>query len=91
MASIRISSPSGAAALVLADLLSEHGATAMHEGGGNWQIVVPLDGAAGATVPQTLSVARQWLDQCGLDAASVRLDGHTHLLRSSKPANLTMH
>jgi hypothetical protein len=82
MASMRIFSPSAAAALVLADRLFKHGATAMHEEGGNWQILVPLDGASGATVSQALSAARDWLDECGLDAASVTLDGRTHLLRS---------
>ena len=90
MASLRISSPSSAAALLLVDLLSDHGATATQDPGGDWQITVPLDGARGV-VPQTVAVARQWLDQCGLHSVPIMLDGHTHLLRGDRALTATLH
>jgi hypothetical protein len=77
--------------LILVDLLSDYGASASQHADGRWEITVPLTSANRAVVPQTLAVARAWLDECGLHSASVVLDGHTHLLRSERPAQVALH
>jgi hypothetical protein len=84
MASLRVSSPSAAAAFVLVELLASHGATANCDGDGEWQVDVPLDGAASGLVPTALAATREWLELCDLPAAAVRLDGHTHVLNGSR-------
>jgi hypothetical protein len=89
MAPFRICSPSASAALILLDLLSDYGATATQEADGRWEIAVPLNGSD--IVPQTLAVARAWLDECGISSAQITLDGHTHLLRSGRPEQRAMH
>jgi hypothetical protein len=91
MAPLRISSPSAAAALLLVDLLSDNDATATQHADGHWEITVPLAGANRAVVPQTLAVARAWLDQCGIYSASVTFDGHTHLLHGERQVQMAMH
>ena len=91
MASLRISSPSSAAALLLVDLLSDHGAAATQDPSGDWQITVPLDGAARGVVPQTLAVAREWRAECGLHSVPIMIDGHTHLLHGDRTLTATLH
>lgn len=82
MTSIRITSPSAASALVLADLMADHGATATPVGD-RWEVVVPLTDASREGVAFCLATAREWLDRCGLESTTVTLDGETHLLRGS--------
>lgn len=91
MASVRISSPSAAATLLLVDLLSDHGATATQQADGDWEITVPLDGSARSVVPHTLAIAREWLDQCGLHSAPIMIDGHTRLLHGDRALTAAMH
>lgn len=83
MPSLCITSPSAAAAFVLVELLSEHGATAGPDRSGGWEIVVSLDGKGRGTVPACLAGAQEWLDTCGLPSTTIRLDGHTHLLKAT--------
>jgi hypothetical protein len=80
---LRISSPTAEAALALAETLAALGATATPDPDGHWEVTVPLLGAGRGAIPQALAATREWLDGLGLGAASVTLDGHTHLLRAS--------
>jgi hypothetical protein len=84
MPHIRITSPTHAAAFALADLLLEYGATAGQTSAGGWEVVVSLDGPVPGRVPAALAATREWLEFCGFESTSVSLDGHTHLLRSSR-------
>jgi hypothetical protein len=84
MPPLNITSPSSAAALLLVDLLAEHGATATQHPDGHWEISVPLTGANRAVVPQTIAAARAWLDECGIHSTPITLDGHTHLLHGER-------
>jgi hypothetical protein len=50
----------------------------------DWAVIVPLNGAGRETIPESLSVTREWLDYCGFHATSVTLDGETHLLLGNR-------
>ena len=81
MTSLRITSPSAAAAFVLVDMLEEHGGTTTApQGDGTWEITVGLNGSALSALPRALSCVQQWLKQCGLNSAVVTLDDQTHIL-----------
>jgi hypothetical protein len=85
MGAITFAAPTAHAAYVLVDLLGEEcDVTATALGDSTWEVRVELDGAPRDTVPLSLSAARQWLAECELPAASVSLDGHTHLLRRER-------
>jgi hypothetical protein len=93
MSSLRISSPSAAAAFVLVDLLETHcGATrAEPHRDGSWQITLDLNGGSRSSVAQALSVAQEWLAQCGLPAASITIDEELHLLCDGGSSSVAMH
>lgn len=84
MKPLRIHAPGDGAALLLAEKLSRYRASAAADGDGAWVVSVPLDSASRETVPGSLSATRDWLDECGLSAAAVELDGHTHVIRSGR-------
>jgi len=84
MPSLRIASPSAAAAFILVDMLAEQHATASPQPGQGWEVVVPLAGRGNGVVPFCLAATREWLDTCGLRSTSIQLDGHTHLLSGSR-------
>ena len=58
-----------------ADLVSENGLV---------RVSVPLQSAGRDLVPRTLAAIREWLEELDLGSTSVRLDGHTHLLRADR-------
>ena len=84
MAPLIISAPSSTAAHALVAILPDHGhAVAAPSTDGTWQVRVELSGAPPGALPRSLAAAREWLDECGLQSASIVVDGHTHLLRGS--------
>lgn len=90
MSSLRIDAPSAAAAFVLVDLLGERcKATSTGRPDGSWEISVPLNGGARATVSNALSAATEWLAQCGLESAAVTIDGRTRVLRRNEVPTAT--
>ena len=85
MATLTFTSPTAAAAFVLVDLLAEHcRAETARRVDGSWEIRVALEKAQRSSVPASLAAAAEWLDQCGLSATTVTLDGDTHLLTRNK-------
>lgn len=86
MSRVRISSPTAAAAFVLLDLLSEHGATASSHADGSWEVEIAVKGTGPANLAFVLSAARDWLDSCGLSVTHVTVGGETHLLQARSPA-----
>jgi hypothetical protein len=92
LSSLRISSPSAAAAFVLVDLLEEHcTCTAAPGTEGTWEITVPLARCGHATLPQILAAAQAWLSLCDLPPAEVTIDGHSHLLSADSAQTAPMH
>jgi hypothetical protein len=83
---IRISSPSAAAAFVLVDLLGERGVTASPLADGTWEVVLNLDGSGPETLSIVLSAARDWLRTCALPSTQVKVGAHTHSLAAESPA-----
>jgi hypothetical protein len=79
---LRIHAPDADAALALVERLSAYRATTEPGPDGTWSVSVPLRAAPRATVPAALATTRDWLDENGIAAVSVDLDGHTHLIRS---------
>jgi hypothetical protein len=79
---LRIHAPDADAALALLERLSAYRATAEPGPDGTWSVSVPLRAAPRATVPAALATTRDWLDDTGIAAVSVDLDGHTHPIRS---------
>jgi hypothetical protein len=90
MASIRMASPSAAAAFVLAGLLDNYSATADRDPNGKWEIAISLDGAPRGSVPDILRIVADWLDECGLRATTIALDNHTHLITADQTPPLAV-
>jgi hypothetical protein len=87
MSQIRFSSPTATAAFVLVELLGEQGATVSPKGDKTWEVEVTLGRSAGPkTLPIVLSIAREWLDTCGLPGTRVSVGAQTHLLTADTPA-----
>jgi hypothetical protein len=87
MSQIRISSPTAAAAFVLVELLGEQGGTVSPKGDGSWEIAVTLGRSGGPkTLPIVLSIAREWLDTCGLPGTRVSVGAQVHSLTADTPA-----
>ena len=82
---LRIHAPGAAAALLLRERLDGYGATAESEPDGGWTVSVRLDAAPRETVPASFAITRDWAEEFGLASVPVDLDGHTHLVRSSRP------
>ena len=85
MSQIRISSPTAAAAVVLADLLSKRGVTASPGADGTWEVVMNLDGSGPETLSIVLSAARDWLRICALSGTEVSIGAETHSLAAESP------
>lgn len=85
MATLVFTSPTAAAALRLLERLSEHAhGTATPSRDGSWNVEVSAVRETSSTVPDCLSIAEEWVDECGLTGTWVTLDGRTHLLRGSR-------
>ena len=85
MTTLAFTSPTAAAAFILVDLLAEHcRADTTRRPDGSWEVHVALDKAPRSTVPATLATAAEWLDECGLSATTVTLNGDTYLLPRSE-------
>lgn len=81
MQPLRIHAPAAEPAGLLRERLDRYGAKAEAGSDGRWVVIVPLHAAPRTTVPTTLGTVRDWLEDCGLAATSVDLDGNTHLIR----------
>ncbi len=87
MSQVRISSPTAAAAFVLVDLLGSQGATANQKADGSWEVAMTLGRSTGPkTLPTVLSIAREWLDTCGLPGTRISVGAYTHTLTAESPA-----
>lgn len=84
MKPLRIHAPGDDLALLLAEKLARYRASAETDEAGMWIVSVPLADASRETVPSSLSATRDWLEECGLPAAAVELDGHTHVIRAGR-------
>lgn len=84
MEPLRVHAPDADLAEVLRARLERFGAAAASRDDGTWLVEVPLAAAPRETVPRTLAATRDWLEECGLSATSVELDGHAHLIRAQR-------
>lgn len=86
MEPLQIDVPNPRSGMVLAAKLARIGANAeLVSDGGGLRVSVSLRFAGRELVPRSLAATREWLEECELDSTSVRLDGHTHLLRADRP------
>lgn len=80
-----IDAPSPRTGLVLAEKLALLGARPeLVNEGDRLRVSVSLRSAGRELVPRALAATREWLEECALPATSVRIDGHTHLLRADR-------
>jgi hypothetical protein len=87
MSQIRISSPTAAAAFVLVELLGDQGATASPKGDGTWEVAVSMRRSSRPnTLHIVLSIAREWLDTCGLPGTRVSVGARIRPLTAHNPA-----
>jgi hypothetical protein len=81
---LRVYAPDAELADLLRSRLASYRATAARRPDGTWLVEVPLASAPREAVPRTLAATRDWLEDCGLGATSVELDGHAHLIRAQR-------
>jgi hypothetical protein len=83
---LQIDAPDAATGMALAEKLAQLGGRAdLVSIGARLRVSVSLQSASRDFVPRSLAATREWLEECELDSTSVRLDGHTHLLRADRP------
>jgi hypothetical protein len=80
---IRVETPDALTAFILSRMLDAPRATISSLTESRWVLDVPL--ADRGTIPQVLTVVREWLRQEELDVARVRVDGDDQVIRREAP------
>ncbi len=84
MEPLRVHAPAEELADLLRARLEPYRAAAAARDDGSWRVEVPLHRAPRETVPRVLAATRDWLEECGLSATTIELDGHAHLIRGAR-------